>query len=695
MHLLNWDISAYTVTAMVYRPNIEPTACFVLMPFKEPHFEYFNGIIVPAVEEAGLTAVKGDDIYGTAPIIQDIWNLIWKARVVIAEVTGRNANVNYELGMCHALGVPTVLITQDMNDVPFDYKHLRCIVYDTRRVDWQEKLGIAITKTLKAVIAGVDVYEDLRWPYDTQVFQRLKDLPSVVTAEEGTDSVIRGARLVRDACARAFGPHGRNVSTDSTFGDSRFDRSGLRIAGSINSADALQQKGIDHARRLSYEMQSSVGDGTKTAVLLFQSMLEAGQEALKSGVLLRDLVHDMDALVESAAKQIRVYSHIPTQADVNSIARTAAGGDMQVGALVEKAIEQTGQDGVISIVEVNEPDTTLEVREGIYFDRGFLSSKFVTDEGRQIAELKDSYILLCDYRFTSMGPLLPILEQIARLDGTLLIIAQDVEGEALETLAINKQRGTLPSVAVKFPAIQGDRLALLEDIAVSTGGTVVSDSVIVNGLVKVGQLGRARHIEVSKESTLIHEGYANQQSVESRAAALRQQILIANNEYEKDVLKRRLAMLVGRVCEVRVGGASSVDRAERLYKMQTAMSSASLARGSGVTMGGGRSYLEALKSLSGESLARGVISKALREPIRQQIFNARLSPDAVVAEVEQAGDRKVGFDAELRKVSNIEEAGILDATEMCVQALLLAFAHARAILQTGAWDLTVRGKEGR
>jgi hypothetical protein len=180
---------------MVYRPKVEATTCFVLMPFKEPHLEYFSGIIQPAARDAGLDAIKADDIYGTVPIIQDIWNQIWKARAVIADVTDRNPNVNYELGICHSLGVPTILITQKLDDVPFDYRHLRCIVYDTKRVNWQEKLRAALTGTLKAVLTGRDVYEDLRWPYDTHALQGIRNVRSLVPAEEGTDLVIKGARL--------------------------------------------------------------------------------------------------------------------------------------------------------------------------------------------------------------------------------------------------------------------------------------------------------------------------------------------------------------------------------------------------------------------------------------------------------------------------------------------------------------------
>jgi hypothetical protein len=290
---------------MVYRPNIDATSCFVLMPFRDPHLEYFSGIIQPAARDAGLTATKADDIYGTAPIIQDIWNQIWKARAVIADVTGRNPNVNYELGICHALGVPTVLITQTLADVPFDYRHIRCIVYDTKRVGWEDKLRLAITATLKSLLGGFDPYEDLRWPYDTNALQAMRNIGSLVPASEGTAIVIKGARLVRDACATALGPHGTNISVNPTFGLARFDRSGIVIAEATGSADPLQRKGIEHARRLAQEMSAAIGDGSKTAILMFQELVESGYKALQAGAVLRDMIHEMDAAIEVGVRAIQ------------------------------------------------------------------------------------------------------------------------------------------------------------------------------------------------------------------------------------------------------------------------------------------------------------------------------------------------------------------------------------------------------
>jgi len=675
---------------MVFRPNIDATSCFVLMPFHEPHLEYFAGIIQPAAREAGLTATKADDIYGTAPIIQDIWNQIWRARAVIADVTGRNPNVNYELGICHALGVPTVLITQTLADVPFDYRHIRCIVYDTKRVNWEEKLRLAITGTLKSLLSGFDVYEDLRWPYDTNALQAMRNINSLVPSEEGTVSVIRGARLVRDACATALGPHGTNISVSPTFGLTRFDRSGVVIAEVTGSSDPLQRKGIEHANRLAQEMNAAVGDGSKTAILVFQELVEHGYKELQRGVVLRDLIHEMDASIEAVVHAIQAVSRAPSAEDIFCVARTAAAGDIQVGRIIAEALAKTGRDGVVSLTESIEATTSVDVREGIYFDRGFLSTRFITDEARQVAELSDAVILIYDSNMASMRGLLPVLEQVAKAKVPLLIIAENVEGEALETLALNKEHGKLSCVAVRAPMASENRQFMLEDIAVATGGTVISHFSVSLESVRLNQLGRAKHVEVTKDGCWITGGGGDPQAVEARAAGIRQQIGLEKGDYDVEKLQERLAKLAGKVCAIRVGGASSLDRAERLYKMRSAMYSAREAVNSGVVPGGGTALFKAGGTLKSDSDAAKMVVAALGVPLRQQISNARQNEQDTIAKISASSSPSVGFNAESRQVVDLEQAGVIDPTRMCTSAVQLAFEHARAILQTGVWDLTER-----
>ena len=678
---------------MVYRPKVEATSCFVLMPFKEPHLEYFSGIIQPAARDAGLDAIKADDIYGTVPIIQDIWNQIWKARAVIADVTDRNPNVNYELGICHSLGVPTILITQKLDDVPFDYRHLRCIVYDTKRVNWQEKLRAALTGTLKAVLTGRDVYEDLRWPYDTHALQGIRNVRSLVPAEEGTDLVIKGARLVRDACATALGPHGANISVRPAFGPSQFDRSGVVIAGATTSSDPLQQKGIEHATRLAREMNTAVGDGSKNAILIFQTLVEKGYEAIKTGAVVRDLIHEMDIAIELAVQAIEQLSRMPSGSDIAAAAQTAAAGDAYVGGTIAEALAKSGPDGIVSLSEGSDATTALDIREGFYFDRGFLSTRFITDEGRQVAELSDALILISDSKLASMKELLPILEQVASAKASLLVIAEDVEGEALETLALNKERGTLKCAAVRAPMFSQNREFMLEDIAVATGGTVISRFSLKLESVRLSQLGRAKGVEVTRDSCWIAGGGGDRQAVEARAEGIRRQISLEKGDYDIQVLHERLARLVGKVCAIRVGGASSLDRAERMYKMKSAMYSARQAIESGIVPGGGTVFLRVGQRLQNSSTATNAVAAALENPIRQQIVNARQDVREVLAELEVSEKVSIGFEAESRIVHDLDEAGIFDPTSTSMRAVELAFVHARAILQTGSWDLTERDAE--
>ena len=658
------------------------------MPFQEPHVEYFTGIIAPAAREAGLIAFKADDIYGTAPIIQDIWSQIWGARAVIADVTGKNPNVNYELGICHALGVPTVLISQSINDVPFDYRHIRCIIYDTKRVDWQDKLRHAITATLRSLLSGGDTYEDLRWPYDTHALQAIGNSSSLIPAEEGTASVIKGARLVRDACGPALGPHGTNVSLSPSSGPAHFDRSGSAIANATRSADPLKQQGVEHARRLVQEMSVTVGDGSKTAVLIFQELVEGGFEAIQNGFALRDLIHEMDVAVETAVRNIQRMSRIPSKGDVAAVARTASVGDEQIGATVAEALTRTGPNGVISLLEGADAASHVEIREGIYFDRGFISSRFINDETRQTAELNDTTILIYDSKISSMKQLLPILEQVAKGQVPLLVIAQDVEGEALETMAVNKERGTLNCVAVRAPLVRDGRQYLLEDIAVATGGTVISSFSQSLESVRLNQLGRAKHVEVNKNTCWITGGAGDERAIDARAAGIKQQISIEKSDFEIERLRERLAKLAGRICEIQVGGASSLDREERMYKMKSALRSAQESVSQGTVPGGGLVYYKAGRRIRSESQASQIVGAALAVPLIQQIDNAREDPHEVVGVIDGKLDsRHLGLNAETGKIVDLRRAGIIDPTKTCVRAVELAFVHARAILQTGVWNL--------
>jgi chaperonin GroEL len=364
-----------------------------------------------------------------------------------------------------------------------------------------------------------------------------------------------------------------------------------------------------------------------------------------------------------------------------------------VGETIAEALAKSGPDGIVSLSEGTDATTALDIREGFYFDRGFLSTRFITDEGRQVAELSDALILICDSKLTSMKELLPILEQVVSAKASLLVIAEDVEGEALETLAVNKERGVLKCAAVRAPMFSQNREFMLEDIAVATGGTIISRFSLKLESVRLSQLGRAKQIEVTRHSCWIAGGGGDRQAVEARAAGIRRQISLEKGDYNIQVLQERLARLVGKVCAIRVGGASSLDRAERMYKMKSAMHSARQAIESGLVPGGGTAFLRAGQLLKDSSTATDAVAAALENPFRQQIANARQDVREVLAEIEVSEKASIGFEAESRTVQNLDEAGILDPTSTSMRAVELAFVHARAILQTGVWDLTERNAQ--
>ena len=492
---------------MVYRPKVDPNLAFVLIPFQKPFDSYYEEIIKPAAKSVGLEARKSDEIYSTGPIIHDIWNQIWASAVVIADVTGKNPNVNYELGICHALGVPTVIITQNIEDVPFDYKHRRCICYRTDDVDWQRKLKKSIVATLRQVLAGEDVSPELGWPYDTSPFGQ-KELSgrALVPAENGRDVVIRGTRMVADAIRYAFGPHGTHVSVRVVNEQHSYYKSGDEIARHVYSADPLEATGVEHARRLAAEMLSSCGDGSKAGVLLFERLLESGSAALKRGHPRTDVLRGMERAIETVIAAIRSASMPMAAESLIHVSLTAANRDANIASLVVDAFKKAGRDGLVVIEKTQLSVSELDVQEGMYFDRGYIDPGLI-DPGTHEGVMEDAYVFIYDLKISSMKDFLPLLEQVARTGTSLLIIADDVEGEALATLVVNKKKGILNCIAVRAPGYAETRKALLQDIAALTGAQVITFS---EGrkldMVTLDDLGRARKIIVRKESTTILRG---------------------------------------------------------------------------------------------------------------------------------------------------------------------------------------------
>lgn len=675
---------------MVYRPSTDPTLCFVLMPFRAPFNDYYTEIIRPAAKDAGLSALRSDEIYGTKPVIRDIWEQVWKARAVVADVTTRNPNFNYELGICHTLGVPTVLITQRMEDVPFDYQHRRCIVYDTTKPHWDDKLRHDISETLKTVLAEPVEIEELRWPYDTHAIRSKLQPTSLWSSADAIDVVISGARRVTSTIGTSFGPNGALVSVTDALGEQRQVKDAASIAAVVRSGDPLESSGIKHIQALVREMHASVGDYAKTAALVYERLLVGGREAQKGGADLATTVGEINATVELAVAALRKRALPATDLHViEKVAHTAACGDTATAKIIAEAFKRAGKDGIIYTELSSSDETQLETVEGMYFDRGYVDEGFVTDESTGTCKLSDCYILVYERKITSMKDLLPLLEQVARAAQSILVIAEDVEGEALSTLLVNKQRGTLQCAAVKAPGFGDRRRAMLEDIATSTGAraiTVASGFALEN--IGVGDLGRAREVVITKSDTSIRGGAGRSEAITQRVRGLRNAVERETNDMEREKLQERLARLSGAAVAIRVGGPTRTEALYRRYRVVSAMHSARMAVETGCTEGGGAALHEIRVALedraSGVSPGRTVVCDALDAPLQQLL--ATTSPEAgLKLETGQ------GFDVRKRQLVNMYEGGIVDPVGSLCKAVEIASVYATTMLQTGAWDLAEPG----
>lgn len=680
---------------MVYRPGVEANLAFVLMPFKPPFDSYYEEIIRPAARAAGLECRKADEIYGTGPIIHDIWKQIWAATAIIADVTGRNPNVNYELGICHTLNVPTVIITQNFDDVPFDYRHRRCIPYDTKDVNWQRTLKKTITATLKQVLAGEDVFPELSWPYETKAVIHSQLGVPLVPAADSRAIVFRGAQLVRDAVAHAFGPHGTNVSLNVGQDQQRYFKRGADISRAIHSPERLEEIGIDHARFLASEMITKVGDGSKTALLIFQKMLDSGHAALKRNHPPDEILRGMERSVETIMAIVRSQSRPATRSSLIQVAQTAAAGNKGIAAAIVEAYAKAGRDGVVVIEQNSSPETTLEVEEGMNFDRGYIDRGFVSEAGAKECVLENAYVLLSELKIGSMKDFLPLLEDVAKSQKPLLVIADDVEGEALATLLLNQKKGTLNCVAVKAPGFADRRGALLQDIAVLTGANVLTHNSgrKLEGVTQ-NDLGRAQKVIVTKDSTTILGG-AGEANVAKHVEGIRDELARSVDQFTIEKLRERLAKLSGAIAAVRVGGFSIQDVTDATYRAESAMHSVQKAIEEGTVTGGGLSLLRsqsALKKLSfrkaGEIAGVEAVASAVEEPIRQLLLNNGLIPDAELKRIRRTRTTEVGFNSDTGKLEDLNAVGVLDPVATITHALRLAFSHARTLLATAAWDTT-------
>lgn len=680
---------------MVYRPSIDQKLCFVLMPFGKPFDGYYEHVIKPAVTAADLEPLRADEIYGAQAIIKDIWESIWKARIVIADVSDRNPNVNYELGLCHALGVPTILITKQIEDVPFDYRHHRCLIYRTEEAQWENNLKSAIQKTIAALMAETKSTSDLRWPYDTEVVRSAAAVSGTLSIENPRDIMLRGVAEIERLAAKAYGPMGSHISVTLANTNVYSFKQGIRLVAGVHSSNPLEQNGIDQARQVAKLVHEAAGDGTKTALLLFCAILRLGHEALISGYPLAEFISGVDSGLSAALQSLTEQSKSSTAKEHHDIALTAS-NDPKIATVVSKAIDEAGEDGIITVAIGASVDPTLTVSEGLRFERGYLSEFFINAAALRECVFEDCRLLIYDRKISGLSDLWPLLEKVSRGGQPFLIIADDVEGEALSTLVVNALRGTLKCAAVRAPGNGLSRSAFLQDVAVLTGGSALIAEVGINlAAVTLADLGAAERVIVGKDITTIIGGKGNQRSIEAHVARLRSEIALAANAFDREKLQLRLSSFVGKIGTITVGGAAPPDLEDQRYRTESALHAARSAQESGWVCGGGVALLHARNSvlklsLETEAARAGsqVVVKALERPFSALVEIGGRSPTQMLSELNNHAEEYQGFDAISTRVLDLPANGVIDSLQVIRKSLEISCSYAKNILRTGVWSLS-------
>lgn len=507
--------------------------------------------------------------------------------------------------------------------------------------------------------------------------------------EEARRLLEQGVSSLADTVKITLGPKGRNVVLDKKFGSPQIVNDGVTIAKEIELEDPFENMGAQLVKEVASKTNDVAGDGTTTATVLAQAIIREGMKNVAAGanpmILGKGIQKAVEATVGSLKKQSKP---IESKESIAQIAAISA-GDPEIGILISDAMEKVGNDGVITVEESRTMHTDLEVVEGMQFDRGYLSAYMVTDTEKMEAVLDDAYILITDKKITNIQEILPVLEQIVQQGKKLLVIAEDVEGEALATLVLNKLRGTFNCVAVKAPGFGDRRKAMLEDIAILTGGTVISEEL---GLelkdTSLDQLGKARMITVDKENTTIVEGAGDSKDIQNRVASIRAQIEETSSDYDKEKLQERLAKLSGGVAVIRVGAATETELKEKKLRIEDALNATRAGIEEGMIPGGGTALIkaipavEALEAEGDEKTGINIIKRALEEPLRQIVTNAGLEGSVIVEKVKNNTDLNYGFDALKGEYCDMVAAGIIDPTKVTRSALQNAASIAAMVLTT-------------
>jgi chaperonin GroEL len=519
----------------------------------------------------------------------------------------------------------------------------------------------------------------------------------VVHGEESRAAILRGINQLADAVKITLGPKGRNVVIDKKFGSPTITKDGVTVAKEIELKDSLENMGAQMVREVASKTSDVAGDGTTTATVLAQAIFREGVKTVAAGANPMALKRGIDKAVERATEEIRRLAK-PVKGDaIAQVGTVSANGDQTIGNIIAEAMNKVGKDGVITVEESKTMDTSLEVVEGMQFDRGYLSPYFVTDPERMEAVLENPLILIHEKKISSMKDLLPLLEQVAKMGKPMLIIAEDVEGEALATLVVNKLRGTLNIAAVKAPGFGDRRKAMLEDIAILTGGKVISEDLGIKlENVKLEDLGRAKKVTIDKDNTTIVEGAGKQSDIEGRVKTLRAQIEETSSDYDREKLQERLAKLVGGVAVIKVGAATETEMKEKKARVEDAMHATRAAVEEGIVPGGGVALVRAAKALekfqinkegegdSDEQIGVNIVRRALEEPLRQIVQNAGKEGAVVVERVRSEKNDSFGFNAQTEVYEDLVKAGVIDPAKVTRTALQNAASIAGLMLTTEA-----------
>ncbi len=510
---------------------------------------------------------------------------------------------------------------------------------------------------------------------------------------DARDRLLKGVDTLANAVKVTLGPKGRNVVLDKSFGAPRITKDGVTVAKDIELTDKFENMGAQMVKEVASKTNDEAGDGTTTATVLAQSIVREGAKAVAAGMNPMDLKRGIDTAVVAAVTDVQKRSQkVKTNEEIAQIGTISANGDREVGDMIAKAMERVGNDGVITVEEAKSLHSELDVVEGMQFDRGYTSPYFVTNAEKMTCELDDPYILIHEKKLSSLQPLLPVLEAVVQSGRPLMIIAEDIEGEALATLVVNKLRGGLKVAAVKAPGFGDRRKAMLEDIAVLTNGQVISEDVGIKlENVTIDMMGRAKKVSITKEETTVVEGSGKKKDIEGRCTQIRAQIEETTSDYDREKLQERLAKLAGGVAVIRVGGGSEVEVKEKKDRVDDALHATRAAVEEGIVAGGGTALLYATKSLAklegendDQTVGVAIVRRALQTPLRQIAENAGADGAVVAGKLLDQKDSKFGYNAQTDKYENLIKAGIIDPTKVVRTALQDAASVASLLITTEA-----------